>query len=62
MAKSKAKAIRLDVPMQIKETPQATLEKAANGFVIRSGYGSPVHIAKTMQEAQKIQAKLLNKK
>ena len=61
MAKNK-RAVRLDVPMEIKETPQATVEKASNGFIVRCGYGQPVHIAKSIQEAQKIQAKLLNKK
>ncbi len=58
MKKSK---IRLDQAMTINEPPTATIEKAANGFVIRCGYGKPIHIAKSMGEAQKIQAKLLKK-
>jgi hypothetical protein len=58
----KKSKVRLDQPMEIKERPMATIEKANGGFIIKCGqYGEMPYVAKDMKEAQKIQAKLLKK-
>ena len=41
------------------EPKRVTVEKAEGGFIVRKGYSDKQHIAKTIQEAQKIQEKLL---
>jgi hypothetical protein len=42
-----------------KEPKQSRIEKVGNGFVVSSGYGDKSMIAKTLGEAQKIQANFL---
>lgn len=53
MAAVKVKAV------PYKEPIQARIEKAEGGFIVTKGYGDKPTVAKTLAEAQKIQAKLL---
>lgn len=58
--KSKKVAKVMVSPMEMPAMPKRTsIEKAENGFIVSRGYGEKSHVAKTYDEAQKIQKKLL---
>lgn len=59
--KKSVKKVVMERPMMgmIPEPKRVTVEKAEGGFIVRKGYSDKQHIAKTIQEAQKIQEKLL---
>jgi hypothetical protein len=42
------------------EPKQSRIERAGNGFIVSKGYGDKPMIAKTLTEAQRIQAKFLS--
>lgn len=50
----------LEKVSSFQEPKQARIEKAANGYIVSKGYGEKPSIAKTLGEAQKIQAKYLS--
>lgn len=58
-AKKKTSSSAVDVPMMPKEPPRATIQKAANGFIVTGQYGEKPAVAKTLKEAQAIQEKYL---
>lgn len=49
------------MPSIPKEPPVATIQKASNGFIVTGRYGEKPAVAKTLQEAQKIQQRYLKK-
>ena len=57
--KKTTKSALKEVAMPYHEPKRVTIEKAANGFIINKGYGEKACIAKTMKEAQTLQAKFL---
>lgn len=57
MAKKKPSAG--DMPMMSRKSPKATIQKAANGYIVTGQYGTRPAAAKTLIKAQKIQEKYL---
>lgn len=53
---AKAKSVSQD---RYVEPKSCRIEKASNGFIVNHGWGSKQMIAKTLPEAQKLQAQYL---
>lgn len=59
MAKKKPAQSLGDMPMMSRKSPKATIQKAANGYIVTDQYGTRPAAAKTLIKAQKIQEKYL---